>query len=69
MRFCKQGDRVKSGDVLVKVDLDYVKSAGKKTVSPVIFTSGEKDYTSEEGHGIKGRKIRESELRRRKLSY
>lgn len=39
--FVKQGDTVKQGDVLVKVDLEYVKQQGKSTVSPVIFTSGE----------------------------
>lgn len=52
----KQGDRVKSGDVLVKVDLDYVKSAGKKTVSPVIFTSGEKITLLKKGMVSRGEK-------------
>lgn len=37
----KQGDEVKRGDILVKVDLDYVKQQGKSIASPVIFTSGE----------------------------
>lgn len=37
----KQGDEVKQGDILVKVDLDYVKRQGKSIASPVIFTSGE----------------------------
>ena len=38
----KQGDRVKQGDILIKVDLDAVKKAGKKSITPIIFTSGEK---------------------------
>lgn len=36
----KQGDRVKQGDLLVEVDLDYIKSQGKQTVTPIIFTDG-----------------------------
>lgn len=35
-----QGDRVSAGDVLVEVDLDTVRKAGKSVVSPVVFTSG-----------------------------
>ena len=38
----KQGDTVKQGDLLVKVDVEYLKVQGKSVVSPVIFTSGEK---------------------------
>ena len=37
-----QGDTVSQGDVLVKVDTDYLKAQGKSVISPVIFTSGEK---------------------------
>ena len=33
----KQGDQVKQGQVLVKVDLDQVTGAGKNLVSPVVF--------------------------------
>lgn len=36
----KQGDQVKQGQVLVKVDLDQVTGAGKSLVSPVVFSSG-----------------------------
>lgn len=36
----KQGDRVKQGDLLVEVDLDYIKGQGKQTVTPIIFTDG-----------------------------
>lgn len=41
---CKvtQGDKVKQGDLLVEVDLDYIKSQDKPVVSPVVFTSGQK---------------------------
>ncbi|MEH2958086.1 PTS glucose transporter subunit IIA [Candidatus Merdisoma sp. JLR.KK006] len=38
----REGDTVKQGDVLVRVDVNYVKEQGKSIVSPVIFTSGEK---------------------------
>lgn len=38
----KAGDKVKKGDLLVEVDLAYIKQQGKPLVSPVIFTSGEK---------------------------
>ena len=37
----KAGDTVKQGDVLVKVDVDYVKSQDKSLYSPVIFTGGQ----------------------------
>ena len=36
----KQGDRVKQGDLLCEVDLDFIKNSGKSTVTPVIFTDG-----------------------------
>ena len=38
----KEGDTVKQGDVLVDVDVDYVKGQGKSVCSPVIFTGGQK---------------------------
>lgn len=37
----KEGDKVKQGDKLVKVDLEKIKNAGKSLISPIIFTSGE----------------------------
>ena len=40
--FVESNDRVKKGQLLCKIDLDYVKDHGKSLVSPVIFTSGEK---------------------------
>lgn len=35
------GQKIKTGQVIARVDLDYVKSKGKSLVSPVIFTSGQ----------------------------
>ncbi len=35
----QQGDIVKKGDLLVKVDLDYLKENNKSVVTPVIFTN------------------------------
>ena len=47
--FVKANDRVKKGQLLCKVDLDYVKSQGKSLVSPIIFTSGEKVKITNKG--------------------
>lgn len=38
----KQGQNVKKGDVLVKVDMELVKSRGKELTTMVIFTAGQK---------------------------
>lgn len=40
--FVEANQRVKKGDLLCKVDLEYVKDQGKSLVSPIIFTSGQK---------------------------
>ena len=37
----KVGDKVKQGDIIARVDLDYVRKHGKSLVSPIIFTSGQ----------------------------
>ena len=37
----KQDQKVKKGDLLAIVDLEYIKSQNKETISPMIFTSGE----------------------------
>ena len=39
--FVQQGDYVTQGQILAKVDIDYVLSKGKSVVSPVVFTSGQ----------------------------
>lgn len=39
--YVQQGDQVVQGQVLAKVDIDYVLSQGKSVVSPVVFTSGQ----------------------------
>ena len=36
----KAGQKIKQGDVLVQVDLDYVKSQGKPLTTPIVFTNG-----------------------------
>lgn len=35
------GKKVKQGDLLMEVDLEFVKNAGKPVITPVIFTAGE----------------------------
>lgn len=39
--YVQQGDQVVQGQVLAKVDIDYVLSQGKSVVSPAVFTSGQ----------------------------
>ena len=34
----KVGDRIKQGDILVKVDLKAIVDAGKSLISPIAFT-------------------------------
>lgn len=38
----KQGDIVKKGEPIVKIDLDFIKSKGINLISPVIFTEPDK---------------------------
>lgn len=40
--FVEMGDKVKQGDKIAKVNLDFVRSKNKSLVSPVIITTGEK---------------------------
>ena len=40
--FVKVGDKIKKGDKIAKVDVEYVKNHGKSLVSPVVFTDGTK---------------------------
>lgn len=47
---------VKAGDVLVKVDIDFIRSKNKPLVSPVIVTSGQPVRLEKEGHINNGEK-------------
>lgn len=38
--FVDVNSKIKQGDVLCEVDIDFVKSKGKSVVSPVVFTDG-----------------------------
>ena len=40
--FVKAGDKVKKGDLIVCVDLEYIKNNEKSLISPIIFTDGTK---------------------------
>lgn len=48
----KQGDKVSQGDVLTKVDLDFIKESGKSIVTPVIFTSGQTLTLNKDGQDV-----------------
>ncbi|WP_099159865.1 N-acetylglucosamine-specific PTS transporter subunit IIBC [Virgibacillus ndiopensis] len=37
--YVKEGDNVKKGDTLVKVDLHYIKENADSTISPIVFTN------------------------------
>jgi PTS system beta-glucosides-specific IIC component len=37
----KQGDKVKKGELLLEVDLEAVKAAGKSTVTPMVITNSD----------------------------
>ncbi|WDV45942.1 PTS glucose transporter subunit IIA [Clostridiaceae bacterium M8S5] len=39
--FVKQGDVVKAGDILMQLDVEYLRKNAKSLVSPVIITNGE----------------------------
>ena len=41
--FVEAGDKVKAGDKLMQVNLDYIKENAKSDISPVIFTNLEED--------------------------
>lgn len=55
----KDGDIIKAGDVLLNIDLDYLKKNAKSTVTPVIFmnlTNGERIIMEEKGNVKEGEK-------------
>ncbi|MBQ7849299.1 MAG: PTS transporter subunit EIIC [Clostridia bacterium] len=52
----KEGDRVKVGDLVAEIDLDYIKAQGLNTITPVIICDGadEKQLCPAGGHVIAG---------------
>lgn len=47
------GQKIKQGDVLVNVDINYVKSQGKSLVTPIVFTDGRKVELLQENVAVK----------------
>lgn len=47
------GQKIKQGDVLVNVDIDYVKSQGKSLVTPIVFIDGRKVELLQENVAVK----------------
>lgn len=47
------GQKIKQGDVLVNVDIDYVKSQGKSLVTLIVFTDGRKVELLQENVAVK----------------
>lgn len=47
------GQKIKQGDVLVNVDIDYVKFQGKSLVTPIVFTDGRKVELLQENVAVK----------------
>lgn len=47
------GQKIKQGDVLVNVDIDYVKSQRKSLVTPIVFTDGRKVELLQENVTVK----------------
>lgn len=47
------GQKIKQGNVLVNVDIDYVKSQGKSLVTPIVFTDGRKVELLQENVAVK----------------
>lgn len=47
------GQKIKQGDVLVNVDIDYVKSQGKSLVTPIVFTDRRKVELLQENVAVK----------------
>lgn len=53
------GSEVKTGDVLLEVDLAYIKSQGKEIVTPIIVTNGNvvKEYVKGKGDAMAGKSV------------
>ena len=57
-RLCvEQGQNVKRGDLMVEVDMDYVKGKGKDLTTIVLFTSGEAVALKEYGKVTAGERL------------
>lgn len=51
--YVKEGDKVKQGDALIKVDLDYIKQHATSAISPIVFTNlGEENQIKIKKTGI-----------------
>ncbi|MCB6982053.1 maltose/glucose-specific PTS transporter subunit IIC [Peptostreptococcus anaerobius] len=50
--FCSVGDKVKAGDKLAHMDIEFIKSKGYETITPVIFTNLEAGKTIEVSEGM-----------------
>ena len=53
----KQGDQVKQGQLLVKVNLEQITGAGKSLVSPIVFSSGAAFKLLKNDSAVKGEEI------------
>lgn len=53
----KQGDQVKQGQLLVKVNLEQITGAGKSLVSPIVFSSGAAFTLLKNDSAVKGEEI------------
>lgn len=52
-----QGDHVKAGQLIAKVDLDYVQEHGKSLISPVVITSGQHIQLLQENEVVADKEI------------
>lgn len=48
----KEGQKIKQGDLLMEVDLDFIASQGKPVITPVIFTSGQSITVKKAGQSV-----------------
>ncbi len=55
--FVKEGDRVKKGQLLLKVDLDFIQKKGCGRTTPVVITSGQKTDLFYEGEADAGEAV------------
>lgn len=48
-----EGMKIKQGDLMMEVDLAFVKSKGKPVITPVVFTGGQKITVKKANHTVK----------------